>query len=133
MRFLRLLFFGALFLARYALPCSGIVPRFSAVLLLYYYRTHMVGSWVVGCFFSAACCAVLLLYGVLLLYCCCTGWLGGPVRGCVHGFVGGLVLFLVAPLYQPRAVMVQRTTSLTYYTRGDLPEMNRTSVAVVGG
>ena len=81
------IFLFLFFLSAIPSPVSAIVPRFFAVLLLYYYRTHIVGSWVVGCFFSAACCAVLLLYYVLLLCCCCTGWLGGSVRGCVHGFV----------------------------------------------
>ena len=76
-----LLFFGALFLARYALPCSGIVPRFSAVLLLYYYRTHMLGSWVVDVFFLLR--AVLCYYRTA--YCCCTAVVRG---GWVDRFVG---------------------------------------------
>ena len=50
---------------------SAVLP---AVLLLYYSRTHIVASWVVGCFFVCCvlCCStavlrtavVLLLYGV---------------------------------------------------------------------
>ena len=41
----------ALALSAIPFPVSRV---FSAVLLLYYYRTHILGSWVVGCSFSAA-------------------------------------------------------------------------------
>ena len=38
-----------------------------AAIVLLYYRTHILASWVVdGCFLGAACCPVLRLYYVLL-------------------------------------------------------------------
>ena len=64
-------------------PVSGIVPRIFAVLLLYYYRTHIVGLWVVaGCFFFCSCAA--------LHYCCTTYWCYTSVvrGGWVDRFVG---------------------------------------------
>ena len=80
-------FFVFVFFVGYTLPCLCHSSAFfccTPVVLLSYTHCGFVGCWM---FFSAACCAVLLLYYVLLLCCCCTGWLGGSVRGCVHGFV----------------------------------------------
>ena len=78
----------------------------SAYFLLYCCTADVLLSctalWVRGLlldvfFLQCACCAVLLLYYVLLLYFCCTGWLGGSVRGCVHGFVGFFLCFVFFP------------------------------------
>ena len=107
--------FSFSFLSAIPSPVCGMVPRIiccTAVLLLYYCRTHIMGPLVgVGCFSSVVCCAVLLLYYLLLLYCCCTAWLGGSVRGCVHGFVGFFLVYVFPPLYRPRAGISRRTTS----------------------
>ena len=39
-------------------------------------------------------------------------WVGGSVRGCVHGFVLFCCCFFPPPLYRPRAGIVRRTTSV---------------------
>ena len=74
---------------------------YSAVLLLSYYSTHIVGSLGIGCFFPAACCAVLLLYGV-------AGWVGSWVCPWFRGFLSS---FVFPSLWRPRAGIVRRTTS----------------------
>ena len=85
------------------------------------------------------CCTAVLRATAVLLY--STRWVGGSVRGCVHGFVRGWmrsgcvgsyyvvdgvlsfrdhvrgepVFFLFfGPLYRPRAGIVRRTTSPYY-------------------
>ena len=93
---------------------SRIIPRIfcTTALLLLYYRAHILASWVVdGCFFVAVCCAVLLLYYILPWYGFnrCTGWLGGSVHVCVHGFGGFIILYFLLPLYRLRGGKVRRT------------------------
>ena len=68
-----------------------------------------MGCWLMG-FFAVFC--ALLLYNVLL-FSCSAGWVGGSVRGCVHGFVFFFVCVCVfsPPLNRPRAGIVRRTTS----------------------
>ena len=74
-----LLFFWGTFFRPLYRPRSGIVARIFSCM---YCCTAVVGSWVVGCFFSAVCCAVLRTAVVQ------GGWVGGSVRGGVMGSWG---------------------------------------------
>ena len=62
-----------------------------------------------ACWMFFFCCSALYYCYVLLLYCCCARWLGGSVRGCVHGFVSFFLLYFFPLLYRHRAVIVRRT------------------------
>ena len=97
----------------YTLPCLW---HCGSALFLLYSCCIVHTLWVHGLLDVFCCCvlccttAVLRTAVVLLLYCCCTGWLGGSVRGCVHGFVS---FFCISPppLCLPRAGIVRRITS----------------------
>ena len=92
---------------------SGIVPRIYcciAVVLL----SYIVGSWVVGCFFSAVCC-------VLYYFCYTTvrtavayegGWVDRFI-GFVHGFVDYLPFFFF--FFSPPAIPAPRWHPSAYH------------------
>ena len=77
--------------------------------------------WVGGSLRGFQCCTTYCCTAVVLLYCCCTGlWVGRSVLSCrvllscVH--TGSWVcLFLLLPLYRPRAGTVKRAAS-DYYS-----------------
>ena len=96
-----LIFLGGIFV-RHTGPALAYFRVFTAVLLYCCCTTivHIAGSWGVdGCFFLL--CAVLYYYCCTTYCCCSTGWLGGSVRGCVHGFVDNLFYYFFSSYTGP--------------------------------
>ena len=80
--------------------------RFAYLLLVLLYcccttivHTLWVHGMLVDVFFLL--CAVLYYYCCTTYCCCSTGWLGGSVRGCVHGFVDNLFYYFFSSYTGP--------------------------------